>query len=75
MGCARWRRGLKKIVGIQLELSFVECYSGERLFKEMVDYLWSRGFTLVFLQPLVGNLDRGALLQADGTFYRLDDTL
>lgn len=63
---------LDNILGIQLELSFVEHYRNETLFKDMVDFLSHKGFTLVCLEPLTHNLENGKFLQADGTFFRLD---
>lgn len=63
---------LENISGIQLELSFVEHYRDETLFKDMVDFLSHKGFTLVCLEPLTHNLENGKFLQADGTFFRLD---
>jgi FkbM family methyltransferase len=63
---------LDNILGIQLELSFVEHYRDETLFVNMVDFLSHKGFTLVCLEPLTHNLENGKFLQADGTFFRLD---
>jgi hypothetical protein len=63
---------LESITAIQLELSFVEHYKTEALIKDMIDYLNQQGFTLAVLEPLSQNLENGKLLQADGTFFRLD---
>jgi FkbM family methyltransferase len=66
------KSSLDKITGVQIELSFVEHYRNETLFKDMVDFLSQKGFTLACLEPLTHNLENGKLLQADGTFFRLD---
>jgi FkbM family methyltransferase len=66
------KASLERITGVQLEMSFVEHYKNETLFKDMVDFLSQRGFTLACLEPLTHNLENGKLLQADGTFFRLD---
>jgi FkbM family methyltransferase len=66
------KTALESITAIQLELSFVEHYKTEALIKDMIDYLNQQGFTLAVLEPLSQNLENGKLLQADGTFFRLD---
>jgi FkbM family methyltransferase len=66
------RSSLDKVVGVQLELSFIEHYVNETLFEDMVSFLSQKGFTLALLEPLTHNLENGKLLQADGTFFRLD---
>jgi FkbM family methyltransferase len=65
------KSSLPELTGIQLELSFVELYDGETLIEEMVSRLAHDGFRLVCLQPLYTNLSAGALLQADGYFFRI----
>jgi FkbM family methyltransferase len=61
---------LKRIKGIQIELSLLELYNGQMLYREMIQYLEERGFRLYSLEN--GFYDRkvGQLLQLDGIFYR-----
>ena len=54
---------------VQLELSFVELYSGQQLFDELVARLVARGYTLWNLEPGIAGAD-GRLLQCDGLFVR-----
>ncbi|MBE9009320.1 FkbM family methyltransferase [Pseudanabaenaceae cyanobacterium LEGE 13415] len=63
---------LDQVLGVQLELSFVQHYEGEPLMREMQDWLQNQGFTLVLLKPLEHNLHDNQLLQADGLFFRLN---
>lgn len=62
----------KDILAIQLELSFASHYKEEPLIMEMIDYLSSQGFTLIYLKPLSPNLENGSLFQADGIFFNLE---
>jgi FkbM family methyltransferase len=66
------RQSLKDIMAIQLELSFVAHYEGEPLIKEMLDYMFAEGFTLVAQEPLQNNFKKKKLLKGDGIFFRLD---
>jgi FkbM family methyltransferase len=62
---------LNKVAGIQLELSLKgTLYQGEFLMKEAMDFLSTKGFTLVALEPLSGML-KSELLQADAIFWKL----
>lgn len=62
---------LKQIKGLRLELSFVELYQGETLFREMVNYVMDMGFTICSVEPGFNNTTTGQLLQTDVVFYRL----
>jgi len=60
---------LPSVVGLQLELSFVELYRGSMLVDEAVSWAYGNGFVLVgiergFIAPT------GQALQADGIFLR-----
>jgi FkbM family methyltransferase len=61
---------LKKTIGLQLELSLVPLYSGERRFLSMLGDLEEHGFELWSLSP--GFVDRksGRLLQVDAVLFR-----
>jgi FkbM family methyltransferase len=66
------RETLPKMQGLLCELSFVTLYEGQHLWREMIDYLESAGFTLWGLQP--GFMDQhGRNLQVDAIFFRLCD--
>jgi len=64
------RESLPGIVGVQLELSLVPLYQGAPLICEMLDYLYSRGFALMSVEPGFSNRFTGEMLQVDGIFYR-----
>ena len=58
-----------RLVGLQLELSFVELYEGGVLADEAISWCYDHGFVLVGLDQ--GFTDPGgAVLQADGVFMR-----
>lgn len=61
---------LKAIDTIQLEMSLVPLYDGERLLHETVSDMWDRGYQLVALEPGFSDRSTGQLLQADGIFHR-----
>jgi FkbM family methyltransferase len=62
---------LEAIQGLQVEMSLVPLYEGEPLVGEIVSFLQSRGFTLVFLMPGFIDNQTGQQLQVDGLFFRL----
>ena len=64
------KESLKKIKGIQMELSIVQLYSNELTYIEMIQYLEEKGFYLHSLEPGFANVKTGQLLQADGIFFR-----
>ena len=61
---------LKRLKGIQLELSLVELYKGETLFNEMLTFIVDMGFVLHSLEPGFHDKKSGQLLQVDAIFYR-----
>lgn len=61
---------LKKCVGVQVELSFVELYQGQMLFREMLVWLEDLGFTPYRLFPAYIDVHDGRWLQADVVFFR-----
>ncbi|MDP2231493.1 FkbM family methyltransferase [Methylotenera sp.] len=62
---------LKRVRGIQLEMSLVPLYEGQMLYKETIDWLEAKGFELWSVMP--GFVDRtsGRMLQMDGVFFRV----
>jgi FkbM family methyltransferase len=63
---------LARVRGVQLEMSIVPLYEGERLMPEMVTYMAGKGFRLMSLEPGPGDSRTGQLLQLDGLFFRTD---
>jgi len=59
-----------RVVGMQLELSFVPLYEGGMLFREALDLVYSLGFTLTGLLSGFTDPRDGRMLQADGIFFR-----
>ncbi|NVK51781.1 MAG: FkbM family methyltransferase [Flavobacteriaceae bacterium] len=61
---------LSKIKGIQIEMSLLELYEGEMLYRDIINLLESYGFELFSLENGFQNKDSGRLLQVDGIFFR-----
>lgn len=64
------RETLPRIKGIQVELSLVPLYEGQRLWREVIDRLEAEGFTLWAFKPVFSDPISGRTLQVDGIFYR-----
>ena len=62
-----------RVVGMQLELSFLPLYEGDMLIREALDLVYSLGFTLTGLLPGFADVRNGRMLQADGIFFREND--
>jgi FkbM family methyltransferase len=60
---------LGSCVGLQLELSFVPLYSGGMLVDEAISFAYDHGFRMVALAQGFTH-PSGAMLQADGVFFR-----
>ena len=61
---------LDRIMGIQLELSLIPLYSGQRLYDEMILRLKNAGFDLWGISTAFVDVDSGRTLQVDATFFR-----
>jgi FkbM family methyltransferase len=61
---------IKLMRGMQLELSLVPLYKGQRLFRDMLDMVSALGFELHGLSPAFVDESTGRLLQVDGVFFR-----
>jgi len=61
---------LPKVRGIQMELSLVPLYEGQRLWRECIERLEAGGFTVWALQPVFVDSTNGRTLQWDGLFFR-----
>lgn len=56
---------------IQLEMSLVPLYKDELLFDKMYQFICSKGYKLIALEPGFTDSDTGELLQVDGIFHRI----
>jgi len=61
---------LARTTGLQLELSLVPLYEGQRLFDELIEHVKAAGFELWSLSPVLFDPKTGRLLQVDATFFR-----
>jgi FkbM family methyltransferase len=61
---------LDVVKGVQLELSLVPLYEGQRLFHDFLDYFKDRGFSIWSIEPGFSDPKLGRLLQVDVTFFR-----
>ena len=68
------RGGEKALAGIdtvQLEMSLLPLYEGERPLSEMLSLMEGKGYSLVSLEPGFADEHTGQVLQVDGIFHRL----
>lgn len=61
---------LDRISGLQLELSFVPLYEGQKLFDALVERLHAQGFSIWAIWPGFYDPRSGRMLQVDATFFR-----
>jgi FkbM family methyltransferase len=61
---------LRRVTGIQIELSLVPLYEGEHLFHTMLHDLEERGYEIWSMTPVFVDPDTSRLLQVDGIFFR-----
>jgi hypothetical protein len=61
---------LARVAGLQLELSLVPLYGGQKLMPEMLETVASLGFELWALVPNFLEPGTARMLQADATFFR-----
>lgn len=62
---------LKNAIGVQVELSLVHLYEGQRLWMDVISRLEKEGFTLWMIHPGFTDPANKRLLQCDGTFIKL----
>jgi FkbM family methyltransferase len=67
------RELLPRLRGIQLEMSLVRCYEGERDFRELIDDLENAGFRPWLFFPGYFERKLARQLQIDGVFMRAPD--
>jgi FkbM family methyltransferase len=61
---------LPRLVGLQVELSFMPAYQGQELFPKMLSKINAMGFTVWRFIPAWVDHKTGRWLQADGVFFR-----
>jgi hypothetical protein len=61
---------LQRVAGIQMELSLVPLYSGQKLLPDMLGRVLALGFGLWGVWPALVEPESGRLLQVDATFFR-----
>lgn len=61
-------RTLQEARGLVVEMSLVPLYSGQRLWRDVIDELESRGFDLWAIQPGFTDPESGRTLQVDAVF-------
>lgn len=69
------QESMKVIHGLQLETAFVELYSSEMLFQEMMNNIQAQGFELKLILPGFYDDKEGRMLEADCVFMRNTSTL
>lgn len=57
--------------GVQIELSLVHLYEGQKLWGEIMSRLEKMGFRLWSISPVFADPVTGRMLQVDATFYRV----
>ena len=61
---------IKKVKGIQLEISFLPLYEGQKLYKDLMNFMNDLGFELWDISSVLADKKSGRLLQCDTVFFR-----
>ena len=61
---------IDKCIGVQLELSLIELYEGQKLWDYFIPLLLDKGFELWSISPVFVNPEKGRMLQIDATFFK-----
>jgi FkbM family methyltransferase len=61
---------LRRVIGVQLELSLAPLYEGQALYREIIDTLSDAGLELWNVLPGFVDPTSGRMLQFDGVFFR-----
>lgn len=64
---------LKHVVGVQLELSLIPLYAGQKLMPELLQWMTEAGFELWGISPTFAEPESGRMLQVDAIFFRKSD--
>jgi FkbM family methyltransferase len=65
---------LSRIVGMQMELSLIPLYDGQKLMPEMLTEVANLGFELWGIAPTFAAPGTGRMLQVDATFFKCPDS-
>jgi FkbM family methyltransferase len=65
------KESLVRIKGIQIELSLLPLYEGQKLWRQLIDEILTLGFELHSLMPGFTDRQTGKLLQMDAIFFRV----
>jgi len=63
-------KALEHAKGLRLEMSLFEVYHGEALFRDVVNFLHEKGFTLHMVWETYFSRKINRQLQADGVFFK-----
>lgn len=58
------------VKGIQVELSTIPLYEGQKLYYDIIDFLVKKGFILYAVGQIFTDKSTGRLLQFDGFFVK-----
>jgi FkbM family methyltransferase len=61
---------LSRAVGVQLELSLIPLYDGQKLMPEMIEHMHGIGFDLWGIAPTFAEPITGRMLQVDAVFFK-----
>jgi FkbM family methyltransferase len=64
------KKTLKRVAGIQLELSLIPLYEGQILYDDLVDKMKILGFSMWDISTVLTEPKSGRLLQVDAVFFR-----
>lgn len=64
------RETLKRAKGVEIELSLVKLFEGQKLYLELIEILTKEGFSLHSVEPAFTDKKTGRLLQINGLFFR-----
>lgn len=68
-------QSLPNIQGVELEMSLMPLYQGEKLFYELDNEMKTLGFTLMSLEPVFFSSKTHQVMQLNGIYFRLDTAL
>lgn len=66
---------LTEISGVEVEISLKPLYQGVPIYRDVIAYMESQGFTLWSLQPGGRDMQSGRLMEMDGIFFREESPL
>ena len=63
-------QSIKLFKGIQVEMSFIQLYEGQKLYIDLINILNDHGFSIQSIEPAFTDKKSGRLLQVNGIFFR-----